>query len=240
MFHCVQHDKFVFLITNNPGFQLNYFVFLHMGNGERKNVYEVYNRIAKWFSENRYTGLLEKNHLDSLIEHLPVEGTVLDLGCGTGKPILEYLLSKNLKVTGVDASSEMLEIAKTNFPLTELILQDMRLLDLIRKFDAIIAWDSFFHLSTADQPAMFQIFEKHLNRNGILLFTSGPEHGEAWGINGGENLFHASLDPEEYKRLLRDHHFKVLKHVVNDPDCGGATIWMAEYLSSPIDLRRVS
>ncbi|MGZ3755697.1 MAG: class I SAM-dependent methyltransferase [Mucilaginibacter sp.] len=203
-----------------------------MENGERKDVYKVYNKIAGWFSENRYTGLLEKNHLDGLIERLPVDGTVLDLGCGTGKPILEYLLSKNLNVTGFDASSEMLEIAKTNFPSTELILQDMRLLDLNRKFDAIIAWDSFFHLPAADQPAMFAIFERHLNPNGILLFTSGPEHGEAWGMNGGENLFHASLDREEYINLLKKHHFKVLKHTVNDPDCGGATIWMAEYLST--------
>ncbi len=203
-----------------------------MEKGETKNVYKVYNKIAHWFSENRYAGLLEKNYLDNLIEHLPVEGAVLDLGCGTGKPILEYLLSRNLNVTGVDASSEMLEIAKTNFPLTELILQDMRLLNLSKQFDAIIAWDSFFHLPAVDQPAMFKLFAEHLNPNGILLFTSGPAHGEAWGMNGGENLFHASLDSEEYEYLLGKHHFKVLKHVVKDPDCGYATIWMAQYPST--------
>ena len=203
-----------------------------MEKGERKNVYKVYNKIANWFSENRYTGLLEKNYLDNLIERIPVEGTVLDLGCGTGKPILEYLLSKNLNVTGVDASSEMLKIAKTNFPSTEFILQDMRLLNLNKRFDAIIAWHSFFHLPAADQPAMFELFEKHLNPNGILLFTAGPAHGEAWGINGGENLFHASLDTEEYENLLSKHHFIVLKHVLKDPDCGEATIWMAQ--NSPV------
>jgi hypothetical protein len=75
---------------------------------------------------------------------------------------------------------------------------------------------------------MFQRFEEHLNPNGILLFTSGTEHGESWAENGGENLFHASLDTSEYERLLQKHHFQVLEHTMNDPDCGGATVWMAE------------
>jgi len=201
-----------------------------METGERKNVYEVYNKIANWFSENRYTGLFEKQWLDELIAHIPVNAPVLDLGCGTGKPILEYLVSKNLNVTGVDASSEILKIAKTNFPVTEFILQDMRLLNLGRKFDAIIVWHSFFHLPAADQPAMFERFAEHLNPNGILLFTSGTENGEAWGMNGGENLFHASLSAKEYEDLLNKHNFKVLKHLIKDPDCNFDTVWMAQYL----------
>ncbi len=200
-----------------------------METGERTNVYEVYNKIAQWFSENRYTGLLEKEYLDSVIDKIGVHGSVLDLGCGTGVPILKYLLSKGLNVTGVDASSEILKIAKANFPATEFILQDMRQLALNTQFDAIIAWHSFFHLPASDQPTMFKIFAKHLNPKGILLFTSGPQHGEAWGMNGGENLFHASLAPEEYKALLHKHGFKVLKHVVNDPNCGADTVWMAKY-----------
>ena len=201
-----------------------------MEQGERNNVYEVYNKIATWFAENKGDSLIEKHCLDDLIQHLPVEGTVLDVGCGTGKPILEYLISKNLHVVGVDASSKILDIAKANFPSTTFILQDMRLLDIDKQFDAIIAWHSFFHLPASDQPLMFALFEKHLNTNGILMFTSGNENGEAWGMNGGENLFHASLDSHEYERLLNEHHFKVLKHVINDPDCGYATVWMAQYL----------
>jgi len=198
--------------------------------GERKDVYKIYDKIAPWFYENRYRGLMEKDYLDEVIRLIPASGKVLDLGCGAGKPIMEYLVGKGLYVTGVDASSEMLKIAQANFPLVELSLQDMRSLDLGQKFDAIIAWHSFFHLPADDQPAMFGIFEKHLNLNGILIFTSGTEHGEAWGMNGGENLFHGSLSTDEYQDLLKKHHFKVLKHVVSDPDCGLATVWMAQYL----------
>lgn len=200
-----------------------------MEKGEKENVYKVYDKITTWFSENRCTGLMEKSYLGDLIARLPTNAIILDLGCGTGNPILKYLIDKKLNVIGVDASSEMLKIAKTNFPSVEFILQDMRLLSLNKKFDAIIAWHSFFHLPASDQPIMFQHFEQHLNPNGILLFTSGTEHGEAWGINGGENLFHASLDSQEYKGLLEKHHFQILKHKINDPDCGFATVWMAIY-----------
>ncbi|MCC8423942.1 hypothetical protein [Mucilaginibacter sp. UR6-11] len=62
--------------------------------GERQNVYKVYDKIAAWFAANRYTRLTEKKYLDELISRLPADGTILDLGCGTGKPILKYLLDK--------------------------------------------------------------------------------------------------------------------------------------------------
>jgi len=173
---------------------------------------------------------MEKSHLDELLSRLPECANILDLGCGTGDPILKYLVSKNMTVTGVDASNKMLDIAKANFPLTEFILQDMRLLDLNKKFDAIIAWHSFFHLPISDQPAIFQVFKQHLNPNGILLFTSGTQHVEAWSMNDGENLFHASLSPSEYEGLLKKRGFEVLKYTEQDPDCGGATVWMAKYV----------
>jgi len=200
-----------------------------MEKGERKNVYKVYNKIGKWFAENRYADSVEKVYLDKMLQSLPSNAKVLDLGCGDGKPILEYFITHKVNVLGIDASEQMLELAKNNFPTTKFILQDMRELQLDEKFDAVIAWHSFFHLPAADQPDMFYIFSQHLNANGILLFTSGTERGEAWGMNGGENLFHASLDTAEYLELLQANQFEVLKHKINDPECGGANVWMAQY-----------
>ena len=200
-----------------------------MEKNESKNVFKVYNKIANWFAENKCVDLIEQNYIKALISEIKSNADVLDIGCGTGKPILEYLLNKNLNIIGVDASKEMLTIARNNFPTTEFVLEDMRKLALNKKFDAIIAWHSFFHLPAADQPKMFEIFESHINPKGILLFTSGSERGEAWGINGGENLFHASLNTDEYQQLLKKHNFEVLNHIVNDENCGGATVWMAKY-----------
>ena len=200
-----------------------------MEKGERKNVYKAYNKIGKWFAENRYAGLEEKIYLDDLLKRLPPNASILDLGCGSGKPILEYLISQNVNVLGIDASKQMLELARLNFPDTQFVLKDMRKLDLDEKFDAIIAWHSLFHLPVDDQTGMFSIFRHHLKPSGILLFTSGTDRGEVWGMNGGENLFHASLATDEYRSLLQSNQFEVLIHKINDPDCGGANVWMAQY-----------
>nr|WP_233174094.1 class I SAM-dependent methyltransferase [Pedobacter sp. ASV19] len=196
---------------------------------DKKNkVFESYNIIADWFAENRYQGLMEKAYLDKIIEILGKGSSILDLGCGTGMPMMGYLLSQGMQVAGVDASHRMLEIAKNNLPFAEFQLADMRELSLGKKFDAIIAWHSFFHLPSDDQPAMFYVFKKHLNPGGILMFTSGKELGEVWGMNGGENLFHASLDKDRYQSLLETHGFQVLEYKEDDPDCGNATIWVAQ------------
>ncbi|MFF5382453.1 class I SAM-dependent methyltransferase [Pedobacter suwonensis] len=200
-----------------------------MEKGECKNVYKVYNKIGSWFAENRAADLVEKAYLNDILEHLPAGAKVLDLGCGDGKPILEYFIKHGINVLGVDASTQMIELAKANFPTTGFLLKDMRELDLEEEFDAIIAWHSFFHLPAGDQPNMFAIFKRHLKPNGILLFTSGTERGEVWSMNGGENLFHASLATAEYQTLLLENEFKVLRHKINDPDCGGANVWMAQY-----------
>ncbi|MCF6407484.1 class I SAM-dependent methyltransferase [Chitinophaga filiformis] len=196
----------------------------------KDNVYETYNIIAGWFAENRQH-LTEKACLDKVIDIVGKGASVLDLGCGTGMPVMGYLLDQGLRVTGSDASYRMLEIAQRNLPEATFILADMRELSLKRKFDAIIAWHSFFHLPAENQPAMFPIFREHLNKDGVLLFTSGKEHGEAWGENGGENLFHASLDKDQYQSLLEDNGFRVLAYKEDDPECGNATVWMAQLVA---------
>ena len=198
--------------------------------GNKKNVFETYNKIADWYSENHYKGLIQRVYVDEVIELAGTNAKILDLGCGTGVPIMEYLISNGLSTLGVDGSAAMLEIARKNLPEAAFLQHDMRTLSLDDKFDAIIAWNSFFHLPSDDQLNMFTVFKNHLNINGVLLFTSGTEHGEAWGINGGENLYHASLSSEEYHGQLDKHGFMVIRHVENDSACGGATVWMAQLI----------
>jgi hypothetical protein len=60
------------------------------------------------------------------------------------------------------------------------------------------------------------------------MFTSGPRHSEMTGAYQSEPLYHASLDGAEYHALLDENGFKVVKHVVEDPECGFHTIWLAQ------------
>ena len=105
----------------------------------------------------------------------------------------------------------------------------MRTLTLHRHFDAILAWNSFFHLCPEDQRGMFLIFGRHAGTQAVLMFTSGPSHGEAIGTYKGEPLYHESLDGTEYRLLLDQNGFDVESHVVEDPDCGHLTVWLARF-----------
>ena len=195
----------------------------------KKNVYEFYEKIADWFNEQRSRTLFEKPYLDKVISYLKPGAKILDLGCGMGEPIAKYLVDKGYQLTGIDGSQKMIDMARKRVPQATFLVGDMRQCNLGKKFDCIIAWHSFFHLPPDDQRAMFEIFEQHCNPGCLLLFTSGPDAGEVWSDNGGQNLYHASLSTEEYNTLLARHHFTVLQHVVEDKNCGDATIWMARY-----------
>ena len=103
----------------------------------------------------------------------------------------------------------------------------MRGLSLERRFDGLIAWDSFFHLCPDDQRGMFAVFAAHAAPGAALMFTSGPADGIAIGTFEGEPLYHASLDAGEYRALLGENGFDVVAHAVEDPSCGGHTVWLA-------------
>ncbi len=194
-----------------------------------KTVIESYSKISKWFDEHRSRDLFEKAWLDKAIAYLKPNASILDLGCGMGEPIAQYFIDRNFQLTGVDGCQELINMAKQRLPSGCFLIGDMRELSLSCKFDLTIAWHSFFHLSQNDQREMFKTFASHLNDGGILLFTSGNEAGEVWSNNGGENLYHASLSPNEYKTLLNQYGFELLDHKTSDPECGDATVWLAKF-----------
>lgn len=196
----------------------------------KEHVYQDYDKISDWFDTHRDKSLMEQKYLDLILKNLPKAGSILDLGCGTGEPIARFFIEKGMFVTGVDGSQKMLAYCRQRFPCEEWIQADMRGLNLKKRFNAIIAWHSLFHLDQASQRAMFEVFSTHLLSGGILAFTSGDEAGEIWSDNGGLQLYHASLSTKEYEQLLAAYSFKVLTHQVRDPECGDATIWIAKLL----------
>ena len=187
----------------------------------------AYDKIAGWFDSNRTRALIERPYLEALAQAVPPGASILDLGCGTGEPILRYLVERGHTVLGVDASAAMIDIASARSQGTRFVVGDMRQLALDETFDAVIAWHSLFHLPHADQRAMFRTFAQRLRPGGVLVFTSGSAEGETWSENGGEALYHASLGLADYRSLLETHGFQVLRLAVDDAACGGATVWIA-------------
>jgi SAM-dependent methyltransferase len=195
---------------------------------ESDRIIDLYQRKAANWDTDRGRSLFEKPWLDRFLALLPSRGSVLDLGCGSGEPIARYFIACGHDVTGVDSSPALISLCTERFPGSTWTVADMRRLDLGRRFDGIVAWDSFFHLTPDNQRGMFPIFRDHIAERGALMFTSGPAHGVAIGSFHGEPLYHASLDVDEYRSLLDQCGFDVVAHVVEDPACGGHTVWLAK------------
>lgn len=187
-----------------------------------------YEAIADWFDKNRDKTLFERAYLSNILARMPENGSLLDLGCGTGEPIAKFFIENNIRVTGIDIAPGMIALCRERFPLHTWHTGDMRALNLGKTFDAILAWDSFFHLTQAAQKEMFKVFSSHAAPHALLAFNTGPNDSTVYGTMQGIAFHHASLSPEDYQQLFKTHGFQVITHVSEDAHCGGRTVWIAQ------------
>ena len=188
----------------------------------------LYTKHGKQFDLERTKVLFEKVWLDRFLELLPPEGTILDVGCGSGEPIAKYLIEQDFKVTGIDFSQTMIDIVQKRFPDHHWIVADMRQFDLQNQFDGLIGWHSFFHLTPDEQRAALACFEKHLKSGGIMMLTVGPHEGEVVGQVCGDPVYHSSLSFDNYEQALKNLRMKVVKFVPEDPECDFTSVLLAK------------
>ena len=118
-----------------------------------------------------------------------VSGPVLEVGCGTGRVMLE-LIKKGVDVEGLDISKEMLRILKNKARMMgyspKLYHADMRNFSLKKKYSLILVpYRSFLHLSTdEDRLAALKKMNSHLRKGGkIMLHLYTPSDDEIYNAN---------------------------------------------------------
>jgi SAM-dependent methyltransferase len=98
--------------------------------------------------------------------------SLLNIACGGGKNV--FNLKEHYRVTGLDRSPAMLELAEKLNPACEFIEGDMRSFSLGKTFDAILLDDGISYMaSRADLSAAFQAAFRHLNPGGVMV--TGPD-----------------------------------------------------------------
>jgi ubiquinone/menaquinone biosynthesis C-methylase UbiE len=103
----------------------------------------------------------------------PRDGNVLEVACGTGRIALR-LAQGGIRVTGLDRSPEMLEVARRKSASNQFmhwVEGDMRAFKLDQSFDlTIIPGHSFQNLNAPeDQIACLVCIEQHLKPGGLLV-----------------------------------------------------------------------
>ena len=116
---------------------------------------------------------------------VPSGSRVIDLGCGNGT-LTKALADKGYAVTGVDASEDMIALAKKEYPALTFIQGDALSFTLNEKADAIFS-NAVFHWIDADkQETMIANIAAQLRAGGELVCEFG-------GYNCGEAV-HSTLE----------------------------------------------
>jgi 2-polyprenyl-3-methyl-5-hydroxy-6-metoxy-1,4-benzoquinol methylase len=194
-------------------------------------VAEHYDRHAHAFDKARRTEFIERPWFDRFMLGVRRGGRILDLGCGGGEPVDRYLIDHGYSVTGVDAAEKMIALARIRFARQRWLKVDMRKLVLGERFDGVLAWDSMFHLRHQDQAAMLIRMAGWLAPEGAMLFNTGPAWGEVSACQFGESLYHASLDPWEYRALFEELGLTEVAFAPDDPAAAGRTVWLVKRLA---------
>lgn len=133
---------------------------------------------------------------------LPPVGDLCDLGCGAGEPVSAMFVARGWRVTGVDLSAGMLELANTYVPGITTVLADIRNVEFdANSFDAVVAVDSLFHVPWRDHPTIFARVARWLRPSGRFLFTyalrdyTGQDEFEGTKEFMGQELFYSHTTP---------------------------------------------
>ncbi|KKO20367.1 MAG: class I SAM-dependent methyltransferase [Candidatus Brocadia sp.] len=108
--------------------------------------------------------------------------TILDLGCGTGGHAL-ILSKRGYKVTGIDRSEYMLEIAKSKAHAADIAIEyvegDITSINLNRKFDAVVSMFAVMSYQTTNAAiaAVCKLAKDCLVPGGLFMFDCW--HGPA-------------------------------------------------------------
>ena len=100
-----------------------------------------------------------------------VSASVTEIGCGTGT-MTGLLAEEGFKVTGLDLSEDMLQVASIKYPNISFFQADMRDFELTSKQDVIVSiCDSInYILTTDDLTQTFSSVKKNLKDDGIFIF----------------------------------------------------------------------
>ena len=179
-----------------------------------KLVEEGYNKIAEDYYSHRNLNKFN-NELDEFSSLLPENAHVLDVGCGAGIPTAKYLTERGIKVTGIDLSDTMLNLARDNLPSTKFIKMDMNELEFNENtFEGIISIFALFHVPKVKHLDIFKKFFEILKPGGILMINTGVSESEGTSRFFGVPMFWSNFNPRTTLDLVKKAGFSIISEAV--------------------------
>lgn len=171
-----------------------------------------YNKIARQWDAARGAFVKdERRYLETLLSGLSTPASILDVGCGTGRPIAEFVLALGHRVTGIDQSEELLAIARERFPQGTWIHAPIEEYVFEGCYDAMICWDSLFHIERAHhQRILTDLYERLAPSGRIMLTVGGSAHPPFTDTMFGHEFFYDSYPPQHVCSIMRAIGYQLL------------------------------
>ena len=167
------------------------------------------------------------NHFLSKIDNKTPK--ILDVGCGSGKPYDQFLLSKNCQLIGIDISKKQIELAKHNAPSAKFININFLRYNTSERFNGVMMLYSLFHVNRDYHKKFLAKIYTILEEDGKVLLNIRKEDNLLKFRSGfcGKSMFWSHYDYKTFKRILRDVGFKY--EVLGDEKNNGSSgshVWL--------------
>lgn len=173
-----------------------------------------YDRICQLYHKRRIDRFWSvAPDLDAFAKRLPTGSSILDVGCGSGY-IASMLESQGFKVTGIDISEKMLELARENAPHSTFLGMNMKRLDSPKEsFDGVACLYSIIHVPRRYHLGILKRFHSALKPRGLLAIHMGWRDWagieENW-LGGGVRMYWSHFGRGKNIALIRRAKFDVL------------------------------
>ena len=179
-----------------------------------KLVEQGYNKIAVDYYSHRNLSKFN-SELGKFVSLLSENPHVLDLGCGAGIPTAKFLTEKGIRVTGIDLSETMLNLARKNVPSADFIQMDMNDLKFNENtFDGIISVYALFHVPREKHFEIFKNVFRIMNAGGILMINVGTHESEGTSRFFGVPMFWSNFNPKTTLDLVKKVGFSIISEAV--------------------------
>jgi SAM-dependent methyltransferase len=187
-----------------------------------RQVREEWDAIAETYARTRDPTGTDAALLEDLLDRLPADPLVLDVGCGDGARTLANLPRGSV---GLDISRRGLELAAGAVPDAQLVQAEMTAVPLLEgTIDGISAYHAVFHVPRERQPAVYREFARVLRPGGTLLMTlpGGRFETVRTGWMGGRMFFSAPGRDATLSQLA-NAGFEVIETTSADDPLGSST-----------------
>ncbi|HYE35269.1 class I SAM-dependent methyltransferase [Methylocaldum sp.] len=183
----------------------------------------AYNAIsAQWDAARVSFFGREREYIDTFLADLPPSSSILDAGCGTGRPMAEYVIAHGHQVTGVDQSEELLAIARQRYPQARWIHSSLEQYEFDGCQQGVICWDSLFHIERSHHKPILSRISHSLPSGGrIMLTVGGSDHPAFTDSMFEQQFFYDSYPPQKVLEILGNLGFIILiSEFMNKPTSG--------------------